>query len=974
MKDLKSYVLIILIFLLFSSCPLNRDLNSSNEFIEIPLLDTPDQIIDFVETYDEPLNDYFYEYALRYNRVNTLVNSVLFIDHNKTDRQSLISLSDAALKEVEDFISFCKEMEIWSESVFEPAIENEKQNISKDIFLKSKVGGMSDIAYARRLVEMYLDVNYGTTFSPSDISRKTGIEMSKIRFLMNQVSREYLTQVDIVNEEVIAKEVEFCETVRDTAGAVNSTLALATPLGAFTSATASVTTTAAAATGWIQKAKYATTVLENASAAITFTNNVVNIAVEEDNIPTAVKTVNKYNSYISLVFGGASGFSSSTRGEKALAIIGTATDGVTNYINIDDEGIKLSQKPQLSTTINNIDVENYNGALAKGNYKIPDQENIDDWTFADFDWNLKGDSYWQNIYDKIEDVSSDTYKEFEDLYMQFVEDWRVNNGDNLTTSETIEKDNILPEFFEDGGDEDFNDYQDIAIIPNQDEFEVSIVLSGANGLVPYNAKFRAKLNNRFLLDNLKLYWDFGDGTSLIQAIDEDGFNPEINHLYSSEGIYSISLRAVDNRGFSAEADVNVSVGNNLQDVIDGYEGSQAIIYVPPGTYTGGYISNRVLRLYSGITLWGNKDSTFIDASVEMYPNTRLEGFTFVGTNRWGEGIIFEAQDDDVKQDLETYDIEIINNVFNSPEHSNAIYLRPIVINDVETLYSGEIKNNVFNNLSNFLICGSFKGEISYNKIYGSNSNPSLVLRGLVDSNINNNLFENSGGIRIINDVENSNILENTFINTRNSGSIKIVGDLFSNSRISKNNISYCEYNKGGISINIVDQSSKVSENTITKSNGRGIYISTLDGEISENEISENTSRINMSVNNLNSTGIIKDNIIIDNKKVYDNISPHAYPAMKIGSFEGSITNNIISNNSCAGLNIYDFKGGQLFGNTIFNNQNCGVYIGPIQAEQPSYIIKDSNNIYNNSVYDDSYYYVDLSTPWEDDTIPDKPAQ
>ena len=96
--------------------------------------------------------------------------------------------------------------------------------------------------------------------------------------------------------------------------------------------------------------------------------------------------------------------------------------------------------------------------------------------------------------------------------------------------------------------------------------------------------------------------------------------------------------------------------------------------------------------------------------------------------------------------------------------------------------------------------------------------------------------------------------------------------------------------------------------------------------------------------------------------------------MKIDSFEGSITNNIISNNSCAGLNIYDFKGGQLFGNTIFNNQNCGVYIGPIQAEQPSYIIKDSNNIYNNSVYDDSYYYVDLSTPWEDDTIPDKPAQ
>ena len=109
---------------------------------------------------------------------------------------------------------------------------------------------MSDGAYARRLVEMYLDPTYNATFSLQDISRKTGVDMARLRFLCSQVSSEFNAEVDGVDVEQYTKQIEFYETVRDTSGKINATLALATPLGAFGAATTTATTTAAAATGF----------------------------------------------------------------------------------------------------------------------------------------------------------------------------------------------------------------------------------------------------------------------------------------------------------------------------------------------------------------------------------------------------------------------------------------------------------------------------------------------------------------------------------------------------------------------------------------------------------------------------------------------------------------------------------------------------------------------------------------------------
>jgi len=951
---------------------MNPGIDNKVSTYDVPILETPEEILDFVSTFDDPINDYFYEYALRFNRVNTLVNSTLFIDHSKTDRASIISLSNSALKEVEDFIAFCKEMESWSKTTFEPTIEEAKKNVTNKTFTTSRNLGMSDTAYARRLVEMYLDSSYETTFSPSDISRHTGVEMEKIRFLMRQVSSEFLTEVDIVDEVTYGDQVEFCETVRDTAGAVNSTLALATPLGAFGTATATATTTAAAATGWLQKAKYTYTVFENTSAAITFAGNVVNVSVEEENIPTAVKTVTKYNSYVGLVFGGVSGFNSSEKADKALAIIGTTSDGVTTYFNITEDGIKASNKAQLITTPENINPDNLNGVLVKGDYKIPNQEEVDNWNYSDFDWTQKGEDYWENIYDEIEDITAESYLELENEFKNFATEWSNQIQKNSTQEEKIIREAELPKFFDKEDIENkYENHAQLDIIPNLEDFEVSITSTGSTGLAPYEVVFKASPNTKFLRENLKLHWDFDDGTTYTQIIGDDDFNPEIKHIFINEDTYNVVLRCEDIRGFTAEAQLDITIGNNLQEVIDCYKGKEAIIHVPPGIYTGGYNNGIVLKLWEGITLWGNKDSSFIDATIEMYPNTKIEGFTLRGGD-WG--VIIDTEDSNATINIESYDIEIVGNNFIAPDYQTAIWLTPLYINEKEIPYSGEIKNNTSNGLGRFLLCGTFNGELSYNTIKNTYNEPSIEFSGLFNSTINSNVFENAGGMLFYSDTENSNIFENTFTNTTSSQALSFAGRLTSGTQVIKNIIKESPLGKGGISISSILENALFSENKITNSSGLGIYIDKVEGEVSSNEISDNNSKdASLMINILAPTGIVKDNLIINNINNFNYIWPNSYSGIQVTRVQGNLINNTVTNNSGGGLYaIYD--GGNISSNVITNNKNAGVSIGSNDSKKPSSLIKDSNTISNNTCNDESYYYKDLYTPWQEDTIPIAPSE
>ncbi len=952
-----------LLILVLLSCSLGgADAHDDDSGVteDVPILESPEEISDFIEEFDEPVHDFFYEYAVRFNRVNSLVNGALFADPSKTDLRTLQSLSDSALTEVDDFISFCREMESWSKETLGPAIEDAKALLDDKTFSKSRVEGLSDTAYARRLVEMMLDPDYEASFSPEDISKHTGVEMTKIRFLMQQVSNAMGDAVDNLEVDFATKNVEFYETVRDTAGAVNSTLALATPFGAF--GTAGAATLGSFGTGCLAKAKYAYTVFENTSAAVTFAGNMVNIAVPEENISTTVKTVTEYNGYIGLLFGGAGGFTGSNRTEKALAIIGTTSDGYTTYFNVDDDGITSSTTPQLDTTTP-VDLETniYGGILPNGDYLVPAGD-WEDWELPDFDWDLNGEDYWEEIYEGLEDITGSAYDEIEAAYAQFALDWRETHGPNPTEPAVVDRpdDEDLPAFFDlPDEDDEYADHEGFVITPDPDSFEVGIHSTGSVGFLPFDLTFTAQPNSSFLRERLKLSWDFGDGSTKTQIVGDEDFIPEVEHSYSEAGTYTVSLEAEDIRGYTAESEIEITAGSSLQEVIDSYKGKEAIIHVPGGTYTGWYLSGHVLKVWEGITLWGSKDSSIIEATIEMYPDSAIEGFTLRGGKY---GIIKNASDINLStwREGDTYDVDIIGNTFDAPDYQTAIWMTGLTPEGGEEIfYSGEISGNTCTTgLSHFLLIGKYTGIISSNTVKdtdGIGMEVSLVR----DSTVSGNSFENSEGMKIYSS-ENSKISDNVFKNTKNTA--LAIYSLSGNSSCTANTITGGTNYSKGLYIGTLADGSSVTDHTVTGMSDTAFTVSTLAGEVSGNEIQDNTAITSLWVYTLEETGVLNDNKVMSNSG-------------GAGIFEtgGTITNNTISGNAGTGMSVTYFRGGSISGNTITSNQNGGAYIPSTRDTddpQPSPKIKDANTISGNTGPGESN--TDLWSIYADDRIPEDP--
>ncbi len=973
MKKILISSLIFLNILLLISCPIGDIGNIDNqdndtEIIDIPILDTPSEILDFVNEFDDDLNKYLYEYTLRYNRVNTLVNSALFSDPYKTSKANIIKLNEAAIKEIEDFISFCKEMENWNKTVFQPAITEAEKKITNKTFATSRVSGMSDGAYARRLVEMYLDSTYNATFSLQDISRKTGVDMARLRFLCSQVSSQFNEEVDGVDVEQYTKQIEFYETVRDTAGKINATLALATPLGAFGAATTTATTTAATATGFITKVKTAKTVIENSSAVITFAGNVLNLAVDEEDIPPTVKTINQYNSYVSLALGGVSGFTGSNRAEKALAIIATSSDGYTTYIDITDDGIKKSDKKMRDTTPDNINPDNLNGVLLTGEYNIP--KDINNWEFADFDWTEQGLQYWEDLYDGIEDLTGEKYKEFENSFNQFVDDWRETHQSNQIEKESVDKTPVLPKIFDkEDLDDEYEDHSEIEDTTDSNDYKASIYYSIKAGFVPLDVTFYAKPNTIFVFNGLKFTWDFGDGTIVEQNINSNDYTTSINHQYTQEGNYTVKLTVEDYNGNKAESSIEIITSlTDLQKIIDVYKGDSATIEVPDGYYTGSQINPNNISLWNDLSLTGSQNS-IIAATIYMYPNTRIEGFQLNGGTYSSENaVICTLPYPSIIEDIDTYNIEIIDNKFNENLSFTSIKLPYGQFIGYPVIYSGIISKNVKKE-GRFLNADDLKDfEISENIInYTNPPEKTIIIDELINSKLNNNEFVNASGIEI-DLIDNSEIKGNTFNDYTYYASLYVKENIKSGSIISDNIFQGGE-KKVWMNIKNLSDGAIFKDNIIQNNTGDcNISIENVDGEISNNIIQNNNEKVSIVISKLGATGKFINNQILDNGTQAAGNRDDA--SVEIYHSYGEINNNIISGNSLLGLLLWHYSG-EFKNNTVTNNKEGGVYYYPLYGNGTHpYIIKNDNpNISNNSTTDPTYTYYDLYTPWEDDRLP-----
>ncbi|MGD1818784.1 MAG: PKD domain-containing protein [Pleomorphochaeta sp.] len=968
-------LLILPFILLLISCPMGdvsdiNDIDDDTEIIDIPLLETPFEILDFVNEFDDDLNNYLYEYALRYNRVNTLVNSALFSDPYITSKAKIVELNEAAIKEIDDFIDFCKEMEIWNETVFQPAITEAEKNITAKTFVTAKIGGMSDSAYARRLVEMYLDPTYKTTFSLQDISRKTGVDMARLRFLCSQVSSEFNAEVDGVDVEQYTKQIEFYETVRDTSGKINATLALATPLGAFGAATTTATTTAAAATGFISKVKTAKTVIENSSAVITFAGNVLNLAVDEEDIPPTVKTVTQYNSYVSLVLGGVGGFTGSNRAEKALAIIGTSSDGYTTYIDIRDDGIKKSNKKLRETTPDDVNPDNLDGILLNGDYNIP--KDIISWEYADFDWTEQGLQYWEDLYDGVEDIAGQKYKDLEQSFNQFVDDWNDLHQANETEKESVDKDSTLPKLFDKEDLEDeYEDHSEIEDVPDSSDFNAEIYYSIKAGFVPVDITFYAKPNTSFIFNGLKFTWDFGDGTTVEQNVNSNDYTSSITHQYTQEGNYTVKLLVEDYMGNKAESSIEIITSlTDLQKIIDVYKDDIATIDVPDGYYTGGQGNPNSIYLWNDLTLTGSPNS-IIAATIYMYPNTRIEGFQLNGGSYSSDyTVICTMPYPDIVEDLDTYNIEIIDNKFTDGAIDYASIKLPYgYFIGYPVIYSGQISKNEKTGGRIFIQADDLKDfEISENII--NNTTPpekTIIIDEFIDSKLNYNEFTNASGIEI-DLIDNSEIKGNTFDDYTYYASLYVEDDITSGSIISDNIIQGSE-KKVWMNIKNLSEGAFFRDNVIQNNIADcNILIQNADGEVSGNIIQNNREKVSISISRVGDTGKFINNQILDNGTLAAGNRDDA--SVEIYHSYGQVSNNIINGNSLLGLILWHYSG-DFKNNTVIKNKEGGVYYYPLYGNGiHPYIIKDDNpGISNNSTTDPTYIYYDLYTPWEDDRLP-----
>ncbi|MDD3997599.1 MAG: right-handed parallel beta-helix repeat-containing protein, partial [Sphaerochaetaceae bacterium] len=914
----------------------------------------------FLETQgitEDDIHAVLLNYTIGFNRVATLVNSVIYADFEATDRNLLKQRVNAAIAELDAFNAICKDLEEIG-TTLDSALDayyDQFPDEQRKAMSQSSRAEEGDTWYARRLIELMLDYENPVTFDLNDISKRTGVGMKKLHYIMQQTANQLGTQVDIVDYEEYEKEIEYLETVRDTAGNINATLALATPLGAFTAGTtAAATTTGAHAVGWVTKAKTAYTVVENANAMITFTDGVVNLAVDEKDIPPAFKSVTKYNKYVGIALGGITGFKDVSTGEKIIGIVGAATDTTTTFFDINDGNVKVSETPTRTETPANVNTDSLQGVLPGGTYKVPNVD-ISSWEFPEFNWG--DEELWEHLYD--ETLVGEAYDLFmDDLNQRFqdlIDTWDSTvNNDKL--QEVLVDTSTLPEFFNlEDPDELFPEPEDVADDPDPAAFTIQVFASASSDTVPTTVTFTVVPSGAFLYGKTEFSWDFGDGSPLYKLEPGDaGYGSVVTHEYTevpAGSSFTVSVTATDPRGYSASMEKTVSIRKTLQQLIDASTGST--LTIPTGTYT------ESIKVREGLTLTGSGTaSTIIEGSVELEPDTALENLTVLGTV-FGKPAIYNSYDVDTWADQISIDIDITDVVVeNAPLVDRGIYFsdkwnedysdkipyvgiikNSLIKNCAESgieidYFDGEIRENVLENngYQNIQIGKTTElAKISSNEIRGADSVGIKIndLRGIVWDNL---IEDNQTGLQVSNTSQDAEVWENRFLNNGPIGAIVI--DTMDGGSIHHNTITgnqrFGSYGLGtqggGIQVDTMIAGASIANNTITANEGVAVYIRYLGNAA----VTTGYDTVNGSVfaNNIvqNNVATVVDTIQLTGGGVYIEYV-----------YDGGVLGNIFSGNTTtkAGGGLYvDYLYGAVSGNTFTSNtaaeRGGGASIGQIK--------------------------------------------
>ena len=854
--------------MLITACPVHGpdpDEETDAGLLELNALSP--EMAEIMDSLEPKIHEHLLNYVVSYNRVISLTNSVLLADLKKTSRQLLKDRSAAAVAEIDDLLDKCRDMEAFATIELKPVLDGFTAKYPKQIAALTAKKAKGDEWRARHLIEMMLDFEYQANFDLEKISRSTGVGMAKLKFLMDQTNQQLTTDVDIVDYQETEKEIARIETIRDTANTVNSALSLINPVQAIIKGGA--TATGATAIGWMSKAKTAVTVVENSSALLSFTSGVVNMAVAQEDIPPAFKAVSKANDYLGIVIGGKQGFTGANWGEKTVAIIGTSSSSTTMYFEVKDEGVKVSTKPLVDSTpadINPSTEASLGSILPAGDYRIPDV-GLDDWAFPDFDWGgASKEQFWIDIYEGSA-VAQASLDEMAGIFDNFAATWDSTVNNAKTKEAEAQSLAGLPDFFDDS-DSTFPDPGDLGDAPAQEDFAVTLTASKLSGILPLTIDFTATPNQAFLSGEISFVWDFDDNTP-VQTIEpgDSGYSNKIQYTFNDGTDYfDVKIRAQDGRGFWAEKILRITIAKTLQDIID-ESGENSTIRISAGTYS------EDIKLWKGCTLIGaGPESTILNGSIELYPDTRVEGFTVQGGNG-----IFATHDSVALAGLSEFYTEIeYNTIKTGTSYGVEIYPNEIFP------FMGFIKNNtISDNSFHSIYVDRFAGIIQDNIISGKSATAKsfgiTVHRStaecLIDSNeisdhrasgisvgdnfkgtiSNNEIFNNNNGLNLYGTASGSLIADNVIRDNLGSGGIFVEDGPGHGGTITRNEISRNSSNNGGGGLNLkkADAGSSTTANTISnnvdtsKYGGGGLYIATYNGgTVSSNVINGNSAKTN----------------------------------------------------------------------------------------------------------------------------------
>ena len=217
-------------------------------------------------------------------RATVLINSTLFADLYRTNPDVVKARSLAAQSAIDDYITVANYLNDLEAGYILPVVQALKA--------QKAPSAAGDLLHARRLIDLYMnDDAFYKKYKLSDIARRTGVSMTRLRMMMQQVAYEIENAGYSTVDDQYIKAVRNCKAIRDTAVAAESVLV-------------TVATGGAGAAGTLGTVAKTVKVIEGVNTTLSVAESgvaIVNAAIGTDDIPPVVDKVFKGNKVLSYV-------------------------------------------------------------------------------------------------------------------------------------------------------------------------------------------------------------------------------------------------------------------------------------------------------------------------------------------------------------------------------------------------------------------------------------------------------------------------------------------------------------------------------------------------------------------------------------------------------------------------------------------------------------------------------------------------